>query len=110
MRAPLCLPGVRGNARHLGQVADSAWSSGRGAGGSEIRRGLQRVLEDQAVIYRAVQRHLDEAIAGAPAATPDAASAVSAARQSISSRTLAMVRSGSGPSGRMFSNVIPASR
>jgi DNA-binding NarL/FixJ family response regulator len=37
------------------------------AGGAEIRQALQQVLDDQAAIDPAVQHHLVEAIAGAPA-------------------------------------------
>jgi DNA-binding NarL/FixJ family response regulator len=53
-------------------VLDALRAGARGyltkdAGGTEIRQALQQVLDDQAVIDPAVQRHLVEAIAGAPA-------------------------------------------
>ena len=56
-------------------VLDALRAGARGyltkdAGGTEIRQALQQVLDDQAVIDPAVQRHLVEAIAGAPAEDP----------------------------------------
>jgi DNA-binding NarL/FixJ family response regulator len=54
-------------------VIDALRAGARGyltkdAGGTEIREALRRVLDDQAVIDPAVQHHLIEAIATAPAA------------------------------------------
>jgi DNA-binding NarL/FixJ family response regulator len=54
-------------------VIDALRAGARGyltkdAGGTEIREALQRVLSDQAVIDPAVQHHLIDAIATAPAA------------------------------------------
>jgi len=43
------------------------------AGGTEIRHALQQVVDDQAVIDPAVQRHLVEAIAGTPSVADAAA-------------------------------------
>jgi len=43
------------------------------AGGTEIRHALQQVVDDQAAIDPAVQRHLVEAIAGTPSAANAAA-------------------------------------
>jgi len=53
-------------------VLDALRAGARGyltkdAGGTEIRQALRQVLNDQAVIDPAVQRHLVEAIASAPA-------------------------------------------
>jgi DNA-binding NarL/FixJ family response regulator len=56
-------------------VLDALRAGARGyltkdVGGTEIRQALQQVLDDQAVIDPAVQRHLVEAIASAPAEDP----------------------------------------
>jgi DNA-binding NarL/FixJ family response regulator len=56
-------------------VPDALRAGARGyltkdAGGTEIRQALRQVLDDQAVIDPAVQRHLVEAIASAPAEDP----------------------------------------
>jgi DNA-binding NarL/FixJ family response regulator len=56
-------------------VLDALRAGARGyltkdVGGTEIRQALQQVLDDQAVIDPAVQRHLVEAIASAPSEDP----------------------------------------
>ncbi len=56
-------------------VLDALRAGARGyltkdVGGTEIRQALQQVLDDQAAIDPAVQRHLVEAIASAPAEDP----------------------------------------
>jgi DNA-binding NarL/FixJ family response regulator len=56
-------------------VLDALRAGARGyltkdVGGTEIRQALQQVLDDQAVIDPAVQRHLVEAIASDPAEDP----------------------------------------
>jgi len=56
-------------------VLDALRAGARGyltkdVGGTEIRQALQQVIDDQAVIDPAVQRHLVEAIASAPAEDP----------------------------------------
>jgi DNA-binding NarL/FixJ family response regulator len=56
-------------------VLDALRAGARGyltkdVGGAEIRQALQQVLDDQAVIDPAVQRHLVEAIASAPGEGP----------------------------------------
>jgi DNA-binding NarL/FixJ family response regulator len=58
-------------------VIDALRAGARGyltkdAGGTEIREALRRVLSDQAVIDPAVQHHLIDAIATAPAPNPPA--------------------------------------
>jgi DNA-binding NarL/FixJ family response regulator len=80
-------------------VLDALRAGARGyltkdAGGAEIRQALQQVLDDEAAIDPAVQRHLVEAIASAPAEDPPSPSRLPDGLTPREAEVLALIAAG----------------